>query len=188
MFGENVPLLLAVALLAQAVPQPFPGGPAPSRSTAQTPPPTVRPVAPPATQPAPAPRTPATLTRAGGEQAPSEIALGVAVYPNATFIGSYNAGQGQRYYLYGATASFAELVTYYRGVLRQRGELVFDEPATHMFDIGRFREETMAFPPSVTIKDYMWGGKGGYLNLKGGQPARFPTVIQIVPPPSGAAQ
>ena len=114
------------------------------------------------------------------------MALGVAVHPNATFIGSFNAGQGQRYYLYGATASFAELVTYYRGLLKQRGELVFDEPATHMFDIGRFREETMAFPPSVTIKDYMWGGKGGYLNLKGGQPARFPTVIQIVPPPAGA--
>jgi hypothetical protein len=187
MFGEHAPLLLAVALLAQPVPQPFPGGPA--RSAAQAPP-ASRPAAQPPAQPAPGTpaRTPATLTRAAGEQPPSEVMLGVAVYPNATFIGSFNAGQGQRYYLYGATASFAELVTYYRGILRQRGELVFDEPATHMFDIGRFREESMAFPPSVTVKDYMWGGKGGYLNLKGGQPARFPTVIQIVPPPSGAAQ
>jgi hypothetical protein len=186
MFGETVPLLLALVLLAQPVPQPFPGAPAPGRSAAQAPP--ARPATAPATQPAPgAPaRTPATLTRAGGEQAPSEVALGVGVYPNATFLGSYNAGQGQRYYLYGATASFAELVTYYRGLLKQRGELVFDEPATHMFDIGRFREETMAFPPSVTVKDYTWGGRGGYLNLRGGEPARFPTVIQIVPPPSGA--
>ena len=164
MFGEIVPLVLAGALLPQPVPQPFPGGPAPSRSTAQAPPAT-RPAAPPATQPAPAPRTPATLTRAGGEHAPSEVAHGGALQPHATVIRSFTAGQGQRYYLYGATASFAELVTYYRGLLKQRGELVFDEPATHMFDIGRFREETMAVPPSVTIKDYMCGGKGGYLKL-----------------------
>ena len=40
-----------------------------------------------------------------------------------------------------------------------------------MFDTGRFREEAMAFPPSVTVKDYTWGGKGGYLNpIRGGQP------------------
>ena len=67
-------------------------------------------------------------------------------------------------------------------MLKDRGELVFDAPAVHMFDIGRFREETMAFPPGVTVKDYTWGGKGGYLNpIRGGQPARFPTIIQIVP-------
>jgi len=40
----------------------------------------------------------------------------------------------------------------------------------------------MAFPPSVTIKDYTAGGTGGFLNPKPGQsPERFPTVIQIVP-------
>jgi hypothetical protein len=57
-----------------------------------------------------------------------------------------------------------------------------------MFDIGRFREETMAFPPSVTVKDYTWGGSAGYLNPKeGGEPARFKTIIQIVPAPPVAA-
>ena len=77
-------------------------------------------------------------------------------------------------------------MTYYLGLLKQRGELVFDEPATHMFDTGRYREESMAFPPSVTIKDYLWGGRGGYLNpIAGGTPARFPTIIQIVPSPAG---
>ena len=41
----------------------------------------------------------------------------------------------------------------------------------------------MAFPPSVTVKDYTWGGSAGYLNPKRGkQPARFKTIIQIVPP------
>ncbi len=110
------------------------------------------------------------------------MALGVALHPSAVFLGSFDAGQGQRYYLFGSANSFADLVTYYRGVLKDRGELVYDAPAVHMFDTGRFREESMAFPPSVTVKDYTWGGKGGYLNpTRGAQPARFPTIIQIVP-------
>lgn len=118
---------------------------------------------------------------------PSEATLGLPVYPAARFLVSYDAGQGQRYYLFGTTTSFAEVVAYYRSVLKQKGDLVFEEPATHMFTVGRFREETMAFPPGVTVKDYTWGGLGGYLNPKlGGEPASFPTVIQIVPPPAGA--
>ena len=53
-----------------------------------------------------------------------------------------------------------------------------------MFEVGRFREESMAFPPGVTVKDYTWGGAGGYLNPKAGaQPERFPTIIQIVAVP-----
>ena len=119
---------------------------------------------------------------ARAEAPPTEVTLGVAIFPTAVFLGSFNAGQGQRYYLFGSTASFGDLVTYYRGVLKDRGELVFDAPAVHMFDTGRFREESMAFPPSVTVKDYTWGGSGGYLNpIRGAQPARFPTIIQIVP-------
>jgi len=180
MSGASAVALLSIVVLvgtaeAQPAPQPFPGGPAPTR---------------PASQPArPAPAgTPARPAAAPGREAPpSEVTLGVPVYPTAVFIGSFDAGQGQRYYLYGSTASFADLVTYYRGVLKQRGELVFDEPATHMFDTGRFREESMAFPPSVTIKDYLWGGRGGYLNpIAGAAPARFPTIIQIVPSPAGS--
>ena len=69
-------------------------------------------------------------------------------------------------------------------MLKQKGELVFEEPPVHMFDIGRFREESMAFPPSVTVKDYTWGGAPGYLNpRRGAEPARFKTIIQIVPSP-----
>jgi hypothetical protein len=138
-------------------------------------------------RPAAAPATPTPASPAGiAEPAPTEVALGVAIFPSAVFLGSFNAGQGQRYYLFGTTASFADLVTYYRGVLKDRGELVYDAPAVHMFDIGRFREESMAFPPSVTVKDYTWGGKGGYLNpVRGAQPARFPTILQIVPATAG---
>ena len=120
-----------------------------------------------------------------GEPAPGS--LGVAVYPAAQFITSYDAGRGQRYFLYGTTAPFADIVQFYRNTLKQRGELVFEAPPVHQFDIGRFREETMAFPPSVTVKDYTWGGSLGYLNPKrGAQPQRYPTIIQIVPNPPGA--
>jgi hypothetical protein len=96
---------------------------------------------------------------------------------------SYDAGRGQRYYIYGATAPFADVVMYYRTQLDERGSLVFKEPPTHMFEVGRFRDETMAFPPGVTVKDWTWGGSAGYLNPKPkGQPERFPTIVMIVPP------
>ena len=110
------------------------------------------------------------------------------VYPSAQFLSAYDAGRGQRYLLYGTTASFAEMVAYYRTQLSDKGDLVFREPPTHVFEVGRFREETMAFPPGVTVKDWTWGGSQGYPNPKpGAQPARYPTILMIVPPPPAAA-
>ena len=101
-----------------------------------------------------------------------------------TFLTSYDAGRGQRYYLYGATGSYVELVAYYRTLLKNKGTQIFDQPLTHIFEVGRYNESTMAFPPSVTVKDYASGAATGYLNPKpGAQPERFPTVIQIVPAP-----
>ena len=120
--------------------------------------------------------------------APDAVTVYFPTYPTAQFLTSYDAGRGQRYYVYGATASYTELVTYYRNQLRDRGEQVFEEPPTHMFSMGRFREDTMAFPPGVTVKDWTWGGSQGYPNPKpGGLPARFPSIIVIVPPPPAAA-
>ena len=116
------------------------------------------------------------------EATPTEATLGVPIYPGAQFIASYDAGRGQRYYIFGSPASFVDLVTYYRTTLKQKGELVYEVPATHEFDVGKYREEAMAFPPGVTIKDYQSDISQGYPNPKpGGQPARFPTLIQIVP-------
>lgn len=130
---------------------------------------------------------PAAATQPPEQGVPSESSLGVPLYPGAQFLSSYDAGRGQRFYLFGTTASFVDLVAFYRNVLKQRGELVFDAPATHQFDIGRFREDTMAFPPGVTIKDFQSQLSQGYPNPKlGGEPARFPTVIQIVSPVSDA--
>jgi hypothetical protein len=175
---QRVGLTLVGALAAgwltvsAQVPQPFPGRPNPPRP-APAQPPTPQP---PVTQPPAAP----------AEEIPSEATLGFPVYPSAQFIASYDAGRGQRYYLFGSDLSFAALVKYYQGALKNRGVLVFDAPAIHVFEIGRFREETMAFPPGVTIKDYTWNGSAGYMNPKRNvKPARFPSIIQIVPTPPG---
>jgi hypothetical protein len=157
------------------VPQPFPGRPAPTRPAPPAVPPT-------STAPKPAPPAAAVPT----ETVPTEATLGFPVYPSAQFIASYDAGRGQRYYLFGSDMTFAALVKYYQSALKTKGTLVFDSPGTHIFEVGRFREETMAFPPGVTVKDYTWNGSAGYLNpAKDGQPARFPSIIQIVPAPTG---
>ncbi len=126
-----------------------------------------------------APVAPAAAT----EAAPTAAMLGFPVYPAAQFITSYDAGRRQRYYLFGTNSEFEAMVRYYRNVLRERGNRVFDEPPTHIFEVGRFREREMAFPPSVTIKDYAWNGSAGYPNPAGGETARFRTIIQIVPSP-----
>jgi hypothetical protein len=167
-------MLLEVAVLVTLAqtPQPFPkpGAPKPA-----APPPATQPSKPPAV-------APPTTAAPNPNDVPTEASLGVQIYPSAEFLVSFDAGKGQRYYLFGTNASFAEIVTYYRTVLKQKGELIYDEPAIHEFDIGKYKEETMAFPPSVTVKDYAWGGSAGYLNPKRGkQPARFKTIIQIVP-------
>lgn len=163
-------VMLAVALLATGqVTQGTPRPASPGQPPRVTPPP-----APPSSG-APAQPT---------EAAPSEVTLGVPIYPGAQFIASYSAGRGQRYFIFGSSASFVDLVTYYRNALKQKGELVYEVPATHEFDVGKFDEDRMAFPPGVVIKDYQTDVSQGYPNPKpGGQPARFPTLIQIVAVP-----
>ncbi len=171
-------MTLAGALAFAQTPQPFPQPGGGSRASQQP------------ARPAPAPQQPAPATPAaaapapGAEQPPTEAMLGVPIFPNAQFIASYNAGRGQRYYIFGTAASFVDLVSYYRTTLKQRGELTYDVPATHEFDVGKFDEDRMAFPPGVVIKDFQSDVSQGFPNPKpGGQPARFPTIIQIVPVP-----
>jgi hypothetical protein len=121
---------------------------------------------------------------AGAAAEPTAQSLGLPVYPAAQYLATYDAGRGQTYVIFGTTAAFAEIVTYYRSQLMDGGDLVFREPLTHTFDVGRFREETMVFPPGVTVKDFTWGGSKGYPNPRlNGQPARFPTIIMLVPQP-----
>jgi hypothetical protein len=176
MRSPAVLLLLALGVSAPAVaqaPQPFPK-PADPRSGAQ---------APPKVEP---PQKPGAAPSAQSAPAPTAAMLGLPIYPSAEFIATYDAGRGQQYHLFGTNAPFVQIVEYYKSALKQRGELVYDEPPIHMFEVGRFREETMAFPPGVTVKDYGWAGSLGYLNPKrGAEPARFKTIIQIVPSPPG---
>jgi len=179
-FTAIIGILVVLGSAAAQTPQPFPR-PTTPQSPAPSPPATARPAQPPASSatPPPAPVDPAT---------PSEATLGFPIYPGAQFIASYDAGRAQRYYIFGSTTAFAELVTYYRTVLKDKGNLVFQDPPTHTFEVGKFNNDTMAFPPGVTIKDFTWGGSQGYPNPKPGvQPARFASVIQIVPAPPGAA-
>jgi hypothetical protein len=160
--------VIGVTPLVAQTPKPFPSPSPPA--TPQTP----------TTPPRPAPGG------AAAAAAPTEAMLGAPIFQGAQFITSYDAGRGQRFYLFGAAAPFLEVVTFYRTSLKQRGELLFETPPTHQFETGRFRDETMAFPPSVTIKDYTFGGSAGYPNpAPGGKPQRFATIIQFVPPPPG---
>jgi hypothetical protein len=157
---------VAASQQSPPVPQPFPK---PATQSPQTPKPA-------------APATPAAAPQA--ENAPSEALLGVPIYPGAQFVRSYDAGRGQRFYIFGSVATFGELVAYYRTVLKQKGELVFEAPATHEFDVGKYNEDTMAFPPGVTIKDFQSDVSEGFPNPKPrAQPTRFRTIIQVVPVP-----
>ena len=110
--------------------------------------------------------------------------LGAPIYPSAVFLTSYDAGRGQRFYIYGVPVPYADMVNYYKTVLKTKGDELFEAPPTHFFETGRFREESMAFAPSVTIKDFTYGRSAGYPNpKKGATPERFPTILQIVPAP-----
>jgi hypothetical protein len=192
------PLLLSLIVTAapagaatMQTPQPFPkpgstttstDRPAAPASSAREAPQTPRPAAPAPSASTPPP--PVAAAPSGTEAPPTPATLGLPLPPGAQFIASYDAGQSQRYYLFGSASNFTEVLNFYRTALKQRGDVVFDEPATHIFEVGRFREESMAFPPGVVVKDYMWGNIGGYANPKpGAQPAHFATVIQIVPVP-----
>ena len=191
----SVGLVMALWTVGAAgqTPQPFPR---PGETRPQTPPakpagpaPTATAPTPPAGQLAPAVAQ-AAPARALDPGAPRPDEVVFPVYPSAQFLSAYDAGRSQRYLLYGTTATFAEIVAYYRTHFSDKGDLVFREPPTHVFEVGRFREETMAFPPGVTVKDWTWGGSQGYPNpTADAQPARFPTIIMIVPaPPATAAR
>lgn len=186
--GSMLRLVTALVVLAVTAspafgqtPQPFPRANAPQQPPAQPPAQTLP--APAAQSPAPASASPAD------PNAPSDRVVGFPIFPGAHFLADYEAGRGQRYYLYGTLAGYADVVKHYQSMLRDRGAQVYAEPATHTF-AQRYREETMAFPPGVTVKDWTSGGSKGYPNAKlGAEPARFPTVIMIVsaPPEAGVA-
>ncbi len=132
--------------------------------------------------PVPFPAAGAGRGAAPGQAAP-DLSAGVPLYPAAQFLETFDAGKGQHYHLYGTDAPFAEIVTYYKTTLKNTGRVIFQGPLMHQFDLGRFQEETMAYPPSVVVKDYTWNGETGYLHVSGSTSTRYKTIIQIVKPP-----
>lgn len=168
---------VAVASLVQTppVPKPFP-------QSGQTPPKTEP--AKPAVPPIPATTTqtaaPQTATPAPAGT-PTEASLGAPIYPTAEFLESFDAGRGQRYFLFGTNAAYAEIVSYYKTIMKNGGRTIFEAPAIQQWDLAKFQEQTMAYPPSIVVKDYGWGGSTGYLFVDGTKEKRFKTVIQIVP-------
>jgi hypothetical protein len=152
------------------VPEPFPHSSQPQRAAPQTPPP-VAPAGP-------------TAQPAGVPGRPSEATLGAPIYPAAEFLDSFDAGYGQRYYLFGTNAPYVDIVQYYKNTLKGGGRELLKAPPMQQFDLGKFQESAMAYPPSIVVKDYTWNGSLGYLYVTGTTEKRFKTVIQIVPTPA----
>jgi hypothetical protein len=111
----------------------------------------------------------------------SESPITAPMYPNAQFLEVIDAGKGQQFHLFGTDASFGDIVNYYKTTLKNGGRVLFQAPAMHQFDLGRYSEESMSYPPSVVIKDYTWNGAEGYLHVSGATSKRYKTIIQIVP-------
>lgn len=165
----------------------------PAVVSGQTPPPTQPPpvprpfpgaAAPPAGAKPEAPVPPSATPSQPAAPAPSVTGLGPPlVYPGSTFLQEFDAGRGQKYFIFGTDQAFAEIVAYYKGVVGNGGETVSKAPAPaiQQFDIGRFDDSTMAFRPSVVVKDYLWNGSEGYLFTLGTTTRRYRTIIQIVP-------
>lgn len=144
------------------VPKPFPGA-------VPTPPPDSKPVSGKTEKPTPA----APVINAQPGNTP--------IHPRAELLDAFDAGQGQQYIVYGTDLLYATVVEYYKQLLRSGGTEIFRAPAMHRFDLGRFDENTMAYPPSIVIKDYTWNGSPGYLHVNGSTEKRYRTIIQVVP-------
>ncbi len=178
----GVTFALALRAFPLAAQQPPPPQPFPRPAGSAAPPPAAP--SQPAGSPAPAAPAATTAAPAPGE-APTDASLGIPgiIFPSAQFLSAFELGRGQRCYLFGTDMSYAELVAYYKNVLKDGGRELFKAPAMQQFDLGKFQDETMAAPPSVVVKDYTFAGGEGYLHVDGMEMKRFKTVIQIVPMP-----
>lgn len=195
-------LILAATLLAGAtsvgatgqgsapsapVPRPFPGS-----GTGSSPAP-VRPAQPEPSAPAPVesrplpPAAPVAATATAARPAAPDTG-GIPLYPTAEYLESYDAGSGQRYVLFGADAPYETVVAYFKQVLKTGGRELYRSPGMHQFDVGRFQDDRMAYPPGVVVKDYASGTPAGFLFVSGPTERRYRTIIQIVPPPPAPAR
>ena len=178
------PVIIATVILGGAsslqtppVPKPFPK---PGQPTTTAPAPTTT-APPPAAAPARPSGQPLETRSQAPAGTPTEASLGAPIYPTSEFLESFDAGRGQRYYLFGTNAAYTEIIGYYKNIMKNGGRTIFEAPAMQQWDLGKFQEQTMAYPPSIVVKDYTWNGSAGYLFIDGAKEKRFRTVIQIVP-------
>jgi hypothetical protein len=168
---------LGVAAFAQSAPPPTQPPPVPKPFPGSNPPST-----PPGKPGDPA--TPAAVVPAPPERpnapAPQDL-NGAPVYPAADFLETFDAGRGQKFFIYGTNAPYLDIIAFYRKQLGSGGQEIFRTPAMQRFDLGRFDDQSMAYPPSVVVKDYSANGSAGYLFVAGTTEKRYKTIIQIVP-------
>jgi hypothetical protein len=165
-------LTIGAAVLAQSAPPPTapPPVPKPFPGAVKTPP-DVKP-------PSPTEKTaPGSQTRPELQARPGTA----PIHPQAQLLDTFDAGRGQQYLIYGTDLPYPSVVEYYKQLLRTGGNEIFRAPAMHRFDLARFDENTMAYPPSIVIKDYTWNGSPGYLHVDGSTERRYRTIIQVVP-------
>ena len=160
--------VVASFLQTPPVPKPFPKPGQPGTVTTAPAPPTG-----PVTE---KPAQPPTQVPTG---TPTEASLGAPLYPTSEFLESFDAGRGQRYYLFGTNAAYTEIIGYYKNVMKNGGRTIFEAPAMQQWELGKFQEQSMAYPPSIVVKDYTWNGSSGYLFVDGAKERRFKTIIQI---------
>jgi hypothetical protein len=174
--GVLLPWALAAQGQSTFIPKPFPQpGQPPATAPAK------------ATDPAPGPARPSAAQTSAPAQAivgkPTEADLGVSIYPSSEYLDSFDAGRNQRAYLFGTNDTYADVIAFYKR-LRGGGRELFKSPAMQQFDLDvKYKEETMAFPPAVIVKDYGSANGDGYLFVDGVREKRFKTIVEVVTPP-----
>ncbi len=172
-------LLAGVAHAAQTTPPPTQTPlPRPTPFPGATPPPASSPAQP--SKPADPSARP-TVTVSGDLGSIDPKLAGIAGYPGAELLDTFDAGKNQRLFMFGTNDTYDAVVTFYKNQLKKSGEEVSRTPRIQQIDLANFDANSMAQRPSVIVKDYTWPDTAGYLHVAGTTEKRFKTLIQIIP-------
>ena len=105
--------------------------------------------------------------RTVGGRATGPSPPGVPLYPTAEYLDTFDAGAASSTSLRHERAVRRDRVVLQDDAQDRRARSCSARQPTHQFDLGRFQEERMAFPPSVVVKDYTWNNSPGYLYVVG---------------------
>lgn len=106
---------------------------------------------------------------------------GVPIYPGASFLESFDLGNGQWVFTFGTNDVYAGVVAFYKEQVGKSTEVSRNTPSIQQFDLGAFDSGRMAQRPSVLVKDFTWPDPAGYLHVSGATETRYKTLIQIIP-------